>query len=206
MFRHRPFCLIAGFRRREESFRQDELELTLEKHGLIVAYGSGGGGVSSPKELLHLKGGVDHFIIAHRKGDDFTCQQSVLPQQYPDMVFGKADPPEFNKYCGTVMQCVPYLGASNRFHDNVPRWAIQRSVRVGFFLSFRLLALKLLVCYFASSIRPFVSWRVVGSSLVRAGCWILSKASWPKLPSTSCTYLRCSCCWKLAKRYKNVPD
>lgn len=102
------------------------MKLTLEQHGLVVEYGTRGGGLVSPKKALHLSTGVDHFLVAHRQGDDFTCNESVLPQKFPGMLRTSEGRPEPNTAAASVMTAVPYLGAKRRFSDNVANWAIQR--------------------------------------------------------------------------------
>ncbi|CAM9443066.1 unnamed protein product, partial [Ectocarpus fasciculatus] len=110
----------------DDSLRQVEMKLTLEQHGLVVEYGTRGGGLVSPKKALHLSTGVDHFLVAHRQGDDFTCNESVLPQKFPGMLRTSEGRPEPNTAAASVMTAVPYLGAKRRFPDNVANWAIQR--------------------------------------------------------------------------------
>ena len=110
----------------EDSLRHVELQLTLEQHGLVVEYGSRGGGLVSPKKALHLATGVDHFLIAHRKGDDFTCHDKVLPQDFDGRERTSRERREANVAAASVMTEVPYLGAVKRFSDNVAVWAIQR--------------------------------------------------------------------------------
>lgn len=117
---------MLAYRYGEDSLRQVEVKLTLEQHGLVVEYGTRGGGQISPKRAMHLATGVDHFIIGHRKGDDFTCNEKVMPQKFDGMlrtIQGRHDP---NVAAASVMNAVPYLGAQKRFSDNVAIWAIQR--------------------------------------------------------------------------------
>eukprot|EP00903_Cladosiphon_okamuranus_P009540 g9087.t1 len=114
-----------------DSLRQIELQLTLERHGLVVEYGARGGGLVSPKKALHLATGVDHFLIAHRKGDDFTCNPSVVPQSFPGMERTSKERRDPNVAAASVMTEVPYLGACKRFSDNVAVWAIQRFTNTG---------------------------------------------------------------------------
>lgn len=111
----------------EDSLRQVEVKLTLEEHGLVVEYGTRGGGLVSPKKALHLATGVDHFLVAHRKGDEFTCHEAQLPQKFDGRIrTGKDLPPTPNPSAASVMTEVPYLGKTKRFHDNVAAWAVQR--------------------------------------------------------------------------------
>ncbi|CBJ34132.1 expressed unknown protein [Ectocarpus siliculosus] len=110
----------------DDSLRQVEMKLTLEQHGLGVEYGSRGGGLVSPKKALHLATGVDHFLVAHRQGDNFTCNEKVIPQKFDGMLRtseGKHDP---NTAAASVTTAVPYLGAKKRFSDDIAVWVIQR--------------------------------------------------------------------------------
>lgn len=102
------------------------MQLTLEQHGLVVEYGSRGGGQVSPRKALHLSTGVDHFLIAQRKGDDFTCNEKVIPQHFDGMQRTSTERREPNVAAASVMTEVHYLGAQKRFPDNVAVWAIQR--------------------------------------------------------------------------------
>ena len=125
----RLFCAIVSFSAchpRPDSLRQVEVKLTLEDHGLVVEYGSRGGGQVSLKKALHLSTGVDHFLIAHRRGDDFTCDGEVMPQDFAGRIRASEGLRETNPCAASVMTEVPYLGKQKRFPDNVATWAVQR--------------------------------------------------------------------------------
>ena len=111
---------------RPDSLRQMEVKLTLEDHGLVVEYGSRGGGQVSLKKALHLSTGVEHFLIAHRRGDDFTCDGEVMPQDFPGRIRTSEGLRETNPCAASLMTAVPYLGKQKRFPDNVATWAVQR--------------------------------------------------------------------------------
>ena len=63
----RAIVLFSACHSRPDSLRQVEMKLTLYDHGLVVEYGSRGGGPVSLKKALHLSTGVDHILIAHRR-------------------------------------------------------------------------------------------------------------------------------------------
>ncbi|CAB1097176.1 unnamed protein product [Ectocarpus sp. CCAP 1310/34] len=111
---------------RSDSMRQVEMKLTLEQHGLVVEYGTRGGGQVSPKKALHLTTGVDYLLIAHRQGDDFTYNDKVIPQKFDGCQRTDEGRHTPNTAAASVMNGVPYVGAKKRLSDNVAVWAIQR--------------------------------------------------------------------------------
>eukprot|EP00904_Undaria_pinnatifida_P008992 jgi/Undpi1/5222/HiC_scaffold_2.g00504.m1 len=100
-----------------DSLRQVEMKLTLYDHGLVVEYGSRGGGPVSLKKALHLS------------TDDFMCDGEVMPQDFPGRIRTSEGLRETNPCAASVMTEVPYFGEQKRLPDNVTTFAVQRFSR-----------------------------------------------------------------------------
>ncbi|CBJ32320.1 expressed unknown protein [Ectocarpus siliculosus] len=92
---------------------------------------------TTPPQIMFLDIGEDEHLAqdmvdnklraiyidgSRRQGDNFTCNEKVIPQKFDGMLRtseGKHDP---NTAAASVMTAVPYLGAKKRFSDDVAVW------------------------------------------------------------------------------------
>lgn len=122
---------------RAEYLKQSGLGLVVEDNGLVVEYGSRGGGFNAEYKKKHLAGSLDFYLVAHHSTtnkdgqSEFKCNTQVTPQNFP----GRATATQpGSSASGTprstqaLMYDVPYRGSTRAFHNNVANFGIQRYV------------------------------------------------------------------------------
>lgn len=108
----------------------------LEDVGLIVEYGSRGGGLTGQHKKNYISSGADIYIVAHnnKKAADgmleFTCNAEVTCETFRHRVRATetaSTSSSSTPRCPTpVITDVPYEGSQRVLPDNVVRFAIQR--------------------------------------------------------------------------------
>ncbi|CAM9873237.1 unnamed protein product [Pylaiella littoralis] len=77
---------VAGY------LQQPGVGLVVEDSGIIVEYGSRGGGLTAQHKKKYIPGGVDTYIVAHANTKttngtlEFTCNEEVTCQNFRDRV------------------------------------------------------------------------------------------------------------------------
>lgn len=112
--------------------------MVVEDHGLVIEYGSRGGGLTAESKKKFIGGALDHYIVAHHAGSgdgggmNFTCNDTVTPQSFPGrLLAGSSDGSTWSTASGRripspLMGDVPHKGVTGGFHDNVVQFAVQR--------------------------------------------------------------------------------
>lgn len=111
----------------------------VEDQGLVVEYGSRGGGLAAEGKKKYIDGTLDHYIVAHHNdvndsgGLTFTCNDTVTPQSFPGrLTAGYSDETSWSSTTSgkrtpsPLVSDVPHKGSSRGYHDNVVRFAILR--------------------------------------------------------------------------------
>ncbi|CAN0259142.1 unnamed protein product [Ectocarpus sp. 6 AP-2014] len=126
-----------------EHLQQPGLGMVVEDHGLVVEYGSRGGGLTAESKKKFIGGALDHYIVAHHNGCgdgggmNFTCNDTVTPQSFTGRLSaGSSDGSTWSTASGRripspLMGDVPHKGVTRGYHDNVVQFAIQRWTKAG---------------------------------------------------------------------------
>ncbi|CAM9554090.1 unnamed protein product [Ectocarpus fasciculatus] len=126
-----------------EHLQQPGLGMVVEDHGLVIEYGSRGGGLTAESKKKFIGGALDHYIVAHHAGSgdgggmNFTCNDTVTPQSFPGrLLAGSSDGSTWSTASGRripspLMGDVPHKGVTRGFHDNVVQFAVQRWTNAG---------------------------------------------------------------------------
>lgn len=111
--------------------------MVVEDQGLVVEYGSRGGGLTAESKKKYIGGTFDLYIVAHHNdvndsgGLTFTCNETVTPQSFTGrLTAGSSDGSSWSasgrRTPSPIMTDVPHKGGSRGYHDNVVRFAILR--------------------------------------------------------------------------------
>ncbi|CAN0243134.1 unnamed protein product, partial [Ectocarpus sp. 4 AP-2014] len=124
--------------------QQSGLGMVVEDQGLVVEYGSRGGGLTAEGKKKYIGGTLDHYIVAHHNdvndsgGLTFTCNETVTPQSFPGrLTAGLRDGTSWSstasgkRTASPLMSDVPHKGSAIGYHDNVVRFAILRWTKPG---------------------------------------------------------------------------